>query len=206
MRFWASRCTWLACLLAAVAACRQEVDYRPVEISIGGYSVASRQETLILASRNIRELRGIEHMTHLKSLNMTGNPIEDISPLRQMRSLEKLNLEGTAVANLGPLSDILNLRWLDIGRTPVSDLVPLRNLGELRYISAIGTRVTRIDGLAGLNKLEELWLYDTPLESLEGVPPNLKEIGLPRGMPEGLIEDFKRRHPSTKVYVAKFGQ
>ncbi|WP_283697547.1 immunoglobulin-like domain-containing protein [Clostridium perfringens] len=89
---------------------------------------------LILNSRNIKDLTGIENCTGISSLNLNGNGLKDISPLSSLTQLNNLLLNYNEISDLNPLKNLTNLTGLDLYYNQIADISPLSSLTNLKWI------------------------------------------------------------------------
>ena len=127
---------------------------------------------LSVPNRGIKDLTGLEHATHLRELDLSGeyisgegwvnsNAISDWSPLSALTQLTRLILAGTAVSDISPLSGLTQLTTLSLWGTAVSDVSPLANLTQLTHLNLYRTGVSDVSPLANLTQLTHLNLYRT---------------------------------------------
>lgn len=100
----------------------------------------------------------------------------DLTPLSEFKSLRELRLgdglNGNRInLNLKQLTGATGLEHLLLVGAQVDSLDFLRNLTNLRYLTVSGCGVTEsmLPALNGLTKLEELWLENDGLTSLNGI-------------------------------------
>ncbi len=67
------------------------------------------------------DLSGIEHLTGLKTLNLSNCGIDDISPLRSLTSLTHLTLNDNCIKNISALSGLTNLKTLKLRGNYIDD-------------------------------------------------------------------------------------
>lgn len=114
---------------------------------------------LSLRYNNIDDLSPLADLTHIKELYLSNNLIVDLEPLFGLISLETLFLDDNAVATINALSGLTNLRVLDLGNVDQTSPFAFN-------------RVQDIDPLVGLIHLEELYLLDNEVQSLEALTDN----------------------------------
>ena len=100
----------------------------------------------------------------------------DLTPLSEFKSLRELRLgdglNGRRInLNLEALAGAAGLEKLTLVGAQVDSLDFLRNLTNLRYltVSGCGVNESMLPALNGLTKLEELWLENDGLTSLNGI-------------------------------------
>ena len=148
-----------------------------------------RLTRLEASGRQITDLTGLEHATHLTWLGIARNAIQDLTPLAELIRLERIVGFDNAISDLTPLSNLTNLTWLDLGGCQISDLTPIQNLTQLEGLRVQGNLIEDITALSQLTRLEDLWLAGnqivdvTPLANLT----NLQSLRL-QGNP---IQDYE---------------
>lgn len=135
---------------------------------------------LDLTDAGISELQGIQFLTNLKKLNLTGNNIKHIGYLKNLILLEELALNHNNVEDIQALKYLSNLEQLDLYQNQISDLTPLADLVKLKQLSVMENKVTDISSLKNLMNLEILVLQNNEISDISvlGNLVNLKELYL----------------------------
>lgn len=112
-------------------------------------------------NKNISDITGIEMLTSLESLRLSGNLITDISPMANLTSLDFFYMSGLGdndVSDLSPLGGLVNLTylWFDLYYSPFVNTSPLSNLVHLEQLGLSFNGITDISFLANMSKL--FWL------------------------------------------------
>ena len=115
---------------------------------------------------SINSLKGIEYLTRLETLELSGNLINDLRPLPGLTYLRQLYLEGNVVNDLAPLAELSNLRQLDLHCNMVNNVDPLGNLGNLTDLDLGCNYVSEASALSSLSNLERLDLSETLVSDL----------------------------------------
>ena len=152
-------------------------DYITIELpsitslNIGGADYADRQNLL-------KDLKGVEKFSHLKSLNVSYNNNRlDISAIKNCIELEEVNLGFSNIQSISGIENLSVLTKIDLRNNNISSLKPLENLKNLEelnlsnntisdtssYIDSDGNTKTynNLEILANLNKngkLKKLYL------------------------------------------------
>ena len=148
----------------------------------------------------VRSLAGIERLTSVREIDLTGQDVSDLGPLAALTGLtslrltnnaavadlsalvglplSNLGLSGTGVADLQPLARTTSLQFVGLSGTGVSDLGPLARSVGLVELTVAHAAVADLSPLAGAASLSKLDVRDnqvadvTPLASM----PALDEL------------------------------
>lgn len=93
------------------------------------------------SQHGISDLRGIELLENLVSLNIEGNNIVDLEPLKGLEKLSILKGAGNQVVDLRPLVYLNNLEILDLTNNAVVDVSPLLYIERLEYLYLQGNTI-----------------------------------------------------------------
>jgi Leucine rich repeat len=97
-----------------------------------------------------------DDVVELTSLEASDRDISDLSGIECLTALELLQVSGSEIRNpisdLGPLSYLTNLNWLDLSHDPVLDL----DLSPLRYLDNLGILYLDYVTLGDMTPLAEL--------------------------------------------------
>ncbi|MFC4613980.1 leucine-rich repeat domain-containing protein [Cellulomonas algicola] len=125
--------------------------------SLDGLERITSVQQIDLTGQDVADLRPLVALTRLTSLRLTNNPrVADLSPLAGL-PLDDLGLSGTGVHDLGPLAGTTSLRFVGLGGTGVSDLSPLvgsTGLIELDVSHAAVVDLSPLAGAASLTKID----------------------------------------------------
>jgi len=89
---------------------------------------------LVIMSKGISNLSGIENIINLKSLILAVNKINDVSPLRGLTNLETLSLDANQISDISSLKGLINLKDVQLGSNQISDISVLKGLINLKDI------------------------------------------------------------------------
>ena len=131
-------------------------------------------ETLAVTDKGIQELEGIQMLTGLKNLDLSGNNLEVIAQLSSLSKLEKLDLSGNAkLREIAPLGGdaggnafMPNLKELDLSGTGVENIAPLCVVTSLEVLDLSDNGLEDIRPLSTLTKMKILDLSNNDLEEL----------------------------------------
>jgi Leucine-rich repeat (LRR) protein len=154
-------------VIASVSGKRMEENDAPL------YRKDLERITRLDASdRGIESIRGIEQLTNLRILDLSGNRFSSIGPLAELSALTELSLRNTEVQDIRPLSKLINLRVLDLRETNLSagGLVPLQGLTALEELNARESGIQDLDPIGGLINLRYLNIHsNSDITSLEPI-------------------------------------
>ena len=115
------------------------------------YETQMRELTALNAEDlGISDLTGLEHATHLRQLDLSGNRITDVSLLAGLTHLRVLNLEGNEIRDLSPLSGLKHLTHLNLKGNAIVDISPLVDLPALAVLNLEGNEIRDTSELAAL--------------------------------------------------------
>lgn len=149
-------------------------------------------EELYLGSNEINEIKNLEVLTNLKSLNLTNNKITEIKNLEcltnlvkfeianneiteiknldYLKNLEILSLSGNQITEIKNLECLIKLKELSLDRNKISELKNLSRLQNLEYLSLSSNRIIEIQNLTSLRNLEFLDLCKNNISKVEKLP------------------------------------
>jgi len=90
--------------------------------------------TLDARGREIKSLKGIQHLQNLWLLYLGHNQVSDISPLQNLINLETLGFPANQVTDISVLENLINLEELYFSANQVSDISVLENLVNLQHL------------------------------------------------------------------------
>lgn len=103
-----------------------------------GWPAAADFQTLdcSTSTRTIRSLDGIDSLTNLTQIDLSGSGVLDLEPLSSLGSLSTLVVENTQIADLRPIQAMAALSSLDLSGSPNTSCT------ELDALAAAGVTVT----------------------------------------------------------------
>ncbi len=147
-----------------------------VELNLAGTSIVSdlkpldqlkSLQTLDISSSSIENLFPIRNITSLTSLNCSNTMIDDIGPLRYSKSLKSLYITNTPVTNLSVIENFENLEILHIERTTIDSLPDMEALIHLVELNCGSTNLQALDSVKYLNALQVLDISNTSISNLQ---------------------------------------
>lgn len=117
---------------------------------------------------SILEIKYLDTLPKLESLNLTGNRIERIEGLENLENLGYLNLSFNRIKDINGLGTLINLEGLVIAGNKISEIKGLKNLKKLNFLDLSENRIKKICGLKSLKKLNELSLASNRITKIQG--------------------------------------
>ncbi|MFX1316862.1 MAG: leucine-rich repeat domain-containing protein [Promethearchaeota archaeon] len=139
-------------------------DDEIVKIAISGLNV-----------KKISDIIGLELLTKLEYLDLSGNNIMEIDLLEKFPKLQYLNLENNQIREIKGLSSLKNLVHVNLGYNKISKLQGLGRLVNLAYLNLEGNQIHELNGLETLINLQELNLINNKIKQAKK-PESLKNL------------------------------
>lgn len=118
---------------------------------------------------SITNLKGIEYLYALQTLNLGVNHITDIGILAGLTQLTSLYLGNNGIKNISVLTNLTRLTKLGLDANAISDINPLSVLTNLTDIGFAANLVTNISALAGLTGVTRLQISGNDFTDLDPV-------------------------------------
>ena len=172
-------------------------------VDLGGAASLVALQVLILESKGLQNLEGIEKLSQLRRLTVRADKqVDDLGPLSQLDFLEELSLQDCRLTDLTPLTRLVRLESLDIRESEVESLELLESLQSLEKLWLPQNRVSDLEPLRNLSKLKSLLLMDNPIKVLEPLH-GLKSLELldvrKTEVSASEVEKFKAAVPNCEV-------
>lgn len=116
--------------------------------------------------RNIKNIEGIEYLTGLTILFLSGNDITNISPLTNLTKLQELALTNNSVDDINPLANLTNLQYLGLQLNNITNISSLANLINLKLLKIGANNISDISPLVenqGIGPEDIMNLIGNPL-------------------------------------------
>lgn len=141
------------------------------------YRITEKEDPLIctldlhdIGIIDINEIQGLDCITELEWLDLSGNNICDVRELGKFRNLKRLDLGNSEVTKITGLETLTNLKIIDLSRRKIRDITEiggLEQLSGLQEIDLTDNLIEEIKGLGHLNNLKKLSLRGNPLREDE---------------------------------------
>ncbi|PFH36865.1 leucine-rich repeat protein LRR1 [Besnoitia besnoiti] len=139
---------------------------------IEGLETLTKLELLELGSNRIRKIAGIAALKDLKELWLGKNKITEMK-LPSLLKLQRLSIQSNRLTawDASLFANCPNLEELYLSHNRLSGAVPeaIGQLKKLKILDLAANAVDDIRALAQLEGLEELWMNDNAIASLEAV-------------------------------------
>lgn len=111
-----------------------------------------------LGITSIREIEGLEKLTNLNELYLSGNKISDIQELEHLTKLKVLDLSSNNITQMQYLDTLSNLNQLYLNNNEISNINGLDNLIKLDFLHLDSNNIAKIEGLNYNKNLHTLYL------------------------------------------------
>lgn len=104
-----------------------------------------------MASSDINDLDGIQYCIHAVNVDLSDNFIDDLRYLENLGMIETLNFADNRIADIDSLEYLTNLRELNLSNNRIKDISPLFSLEYLEFVDLTGNKIPA----TSLRKLRE---------------------------------------------------
>jgi len=122
-----------------------------------GLEHLTRLEKLVISGTQIKEIKGLENFTRLHTLEITRNLITEIKGLDTLTNLSTLNLSNNQITEIKGLENLKNLIILKLGNNNFHNKEWPQN------------KITKIQGLDSLTNLWELHIPFNAITEISGI-------------------------------------
>ncbi|KEJ01045.1 hypothetical protein N494_08735 [Clostridium botulinum A2B7 92] len=103
---------------------------------------------------HIEKLNGIENMTALEKLNLSGTDIKDISLLKYLTNLREVNISNTNISDITALESSIYIRYLNLNKTEITTLEVIKKFEYIEKLYVSGTKINTVPQLSSLLELD----------------------------------------------------
>ena len=118
---------------------------------------------------DISEIKGLNSLTNLISINLEDNKIEKIHGLDDLINLENLYLSHNQITEIEGLEKLLNLQVLALGGNQISEIRNISHLTNLKDLFINGNNLYKIQELDSFTNLQRLNLSYNKIRIIEGL-------------------------------------
>ena len=138
----------------------------------------------------LADVEGIETMTNLEYLDLSGNQIQSFKPLKPLTKLKYLNLDGNKTTkknehymDISPLADMVMMEELHLNSVLPKSLSPIQNMTSLRVLDISNNLMfinwepenCNLKYIENLVNLEELYIQNNNVKNIKPLY-NLKKL------------------------------
>ncbi|OLS14252.1 MAG: leucine-rich protein [Promethearchaeota archaeon CR_4] len=130
-----------------------------MSVRVHGKRVVPQNHTLYLnrlGISSVREIKGLEELRDLISLELDGNQIQTLEGLECCISLQKLSLRNNLIRDIKGFDTLENLQYLNLAQNHICRIEGLKSLEKLEKINLRNNIIEDIEGLETLANLRTL--------------------------------------------------
>ena len=140
----------------------------------GSFSLLTTLETLEIENTHLKEIKPIEQLINLKTLEFDHNKIESLPKnIGNLKKLERLTFSYNNIVDLKPLISLTNLNTLAFTNNQVDDISPIKNMTKISIINFSENNIKDISAIESFSELKSLGANDNKIEIL----PDFKNFG-----------------------------
>ncbi|MFX1443243.1 MAG: leucine-rich repeat domain-containing protein [Promethearchaeota archaeon] len=151
--------------LLSLLRLKEHISYQN-EIFFPNNGVLNLQDLNI---NKISEIEGLQSLTDLKELNLTGNNISEINNLENLANLKKLNLSGNYITEIKGLDSLKQLNHLYLQNNNIAEIKGLNNLKNLHFLNLENNNITEIKNLHHNVNLTTLYLNNNEINEVKNL-------------------------------------
>ena len=128
--------------LTSCAILYEELVY---DVDFCGHLLRSDETSVYLANSEIEGISGLDKMTALEELDLSGNLISNLYIFEYAGcgdTLKKLNLSHNDIYDIYPLAKLTALEELDLSGNRIAMILPLKQITTLRILDLSGNQLT----------------------------------------------------------------
>lgn len=104
--------------------------------------------------KEISSFLGVEYLTGLKGLSITGNSVKDLKEISKLKSLTRLSIYESQLANVYGIEELTNLESLSLSVKNLEEVSGVEKLTNLRYLIINVDRLIHLPDMKTMTKLE----------------------------------------------------
>jgi len=161
------------------------------------FGLAKGVTILMLSSKNIQDLSGLEYFSNLEELFLNDNFIVDLTPLACLKNLIVLDLKFNDIVEINSLQGLTKLKELYLSHNKISDITVVKGLTELKELWLSNNQIVVISAVGGLTELKLLWLSNNQIVDISAVKGLIQLIDL--NLNHNQISDISALQGLTKL-------
>ena len=138
-------------------------------------------------NRGIQDISGLQYLTNLIELDLSGNSISALTPLAALYAatdgakLRHVHLAENLITDVTPLAEMTLLETLDLASNQITDITPFYHEHGLYGVTWLSLAGNQIQDVAGLSKLSELDFLALDQNPISDISPLVANWGLGQG-------------------------
>ncbi len=135
----------IGALRYALTGCTVFFDELVYDVDFCGHLLRSDETSVYLANSEIEGISGLDRMTALEELDLSGNLISNLYIFEYAGcrdTLKKLNLSHNDIYDIYPLAKLTALEELDLSGNRIAMIIPLKQITTLRVLDLSGNQIT----------------------------------------------------------------
>ncbi|KAK8970519.1 hypothetical protein KSP40_PGU015877 [Platanthera guangdongensis] len=166
-----------------------DVSFNEISSLNGLSKVSSTLKELYVSKNEVKKMEELEHLRHLKILELGSNKftvmenLENLTNLQELwlgrnriravdlcglKCIRKISLQSNRLTSMLGFQECVALEELYLSHNGIAKMEGLSALEKLRVLDVSSNKLTAIDDIEKLTRLEDLWLNDNQIVSLEG--------------------------------------
>ena len=176
-----------------------------------GIEFLTELKVLDLSGNNIKEIDGLANFSKLQLLKFgdlsydTGNQISDIKGLDFLPNLRILNLTNNFIKEIKGINNLNKLEYLYLVNNSISEIKGISTLEKLRYLNLEKNNISKIENLESLRNIEIIVLNQNNIEVLENIESliKLKEIRLCKNPISVIKVTGNLNNPTLRFHISE---
>ncbi|KAF4677945.1 WD repeat-containing protein 4 [Perkinsus chesapeaki] len=160
---------------------QEEIDVSYLRVAkLENLEKCRKLKSLKLIANEIRKLEGLDGCTELEHLELYQNQIKVMENINHLVHLRVLDLSFNKIREIQGISNLKNLEKLYLANNKISSMDSIPYLPNLTLLELGSNKIRKIENLHNLPKLQELWIGRNKIESLacDEVPESLRIVSM----------------------------
>lgn len=135
-------------------------------VSLGGLQYLSGLVDLDLSGNYINDISQISALTNLQSLILSENTFGDISPITSLPNLQNVTLNGVGLASIDAMAGMSTLKNVKLADNALTNIDAVATFPVLVSLDVSGNELSELSAVSGLGSLQTLEASDNLIGSL----------------------------------------